>query len=421
MEANVQASIGDTTFTKLIDAMVLHPLIIASFLILLTCLYMAYRRPKEAWKLLKSTFTFKMFSKHRIISKEDLKNHQFFKDIQFYIDCKIDQLYNQETFRTFDRAKLLMAHDLLMIKMKDAQKWVTSFINDTDFDDPYINLQSLLKIRIEKHNANIWNEFKKLDIPPLFIEKFIEVSKIHAEYLSLTLDSILSDQLPLSVYEKVSVMLGLISQYYTTIILRMRDVIQSINGDLKGLVYRGHVVGGNDYRCYPVPSREYIPIVEKRLQELSLSTRSKRVAIYVLHDFVGDDYLRGYFSKIYEYEAVGFTSLISKFQYKPAILLAEILSSLKQHQGISLSVNELNEVATKALLDSGIVGVMVYPIFLYDKLRGFLALEYNSIEVFNHVNKDEIMESLKKYASLLNIYLDYTKTGFTYTGNEFRD
>ena len=416
MTTALQASVGDATFIKIIDTMVNYPIIVCSFIIVIACIYTACKKPKAFFKLLKSVFTFHFYDRKKVITKKDLINHQLFKDLTFLIDYKLDLLYVQETFQNFDKAKLMMAHDLLKLKLVDVRAWILDLIESTDFEDPYLNLKSLLKNKLDKHNIYIWNEYKKLDIPILFIEKFLEIVKIQTECLSLALNDFLSDSMPLTVYERVFFILSCLSQYYITLVLRMKDVIQSINGDLKGLVYKGQVVGGNNYKLYPVPSREYIPIVQKRLQELSIVSKAKRVSIYVLHDYVGDDYLQGCFSKTYEYESSGFSSILSKFQYKPASLLCDLLSNFKQHQGVIKETDKLNEVFATLLIENGILGIAAYPIFLHDSLRGFICLEFNTLEIFNTIVPEDLLGLLKKYSSLLNIYLDYTKTGFSYSG-----
>ena len=48
-------------------------------------------------------------------------------------------------------------------------------------------------------------------------------------------------------------------------------------------------------------------------------------------------------------------------------------------------------------------------------------MEYNSIEAYESIDKEKIMAAAKKYSSLLNIYLDYSKTGFTYKDNQVKE
>ena len=425
MSADITTSIsaGDASFVEFIRAAVEHPFVITSLIIILSLIALIgflVWKPHQTIELLK-VFHFWKRKKTKDIVKSDLLNHQIFKDIQFFLDYKLDQLYSSDSFSHFDKAKLAIGHDLLVIKLNSAKDWITSFVTDTNFDDPYLNVRSLLKHKFEKHQAFVWMEYKKIGIPQDFIEKFIEVCKIHTNYLMLSLGDLLSDKVPMTVYEKIYLVLGFLNQYYATLVVDMKDVIQSINGDLKGQIYKDMVIGGNDYRCYPVPNREYIPLVEKKLQELCLLTHANRSSVYIIHDFVGDDYLQGYFSKIYEYEATGYKPLMLKFQYKSASCLSDCITEYKQHEGIFIKVNKLNEVLRNLLQNEGILAVAAYPIFSHGFLRGFLAAEYTSIDVFDKVNQDVVMDGLKKYASILNIYTDYTKTGLNYTGNSVKE
>ena len=110
-----------------------------------------------------------------------------------------------------------------------------------------------------------------------------------------------------------------------------------------------------------------------------------------------------------------------KFQYRSASCLSDCITEYKQHEGIFIKVNKLNEVLRNLLQNEGILAVAAYPIFSHGFLRGFLAAEYTSIDVFDKVNQDVVMDGLKKYASILNIYTDYTKTGLNYTGNSVKE
>lgn len=430
MAADIQTTISatDASFIEFLKAAVEHPFTIVSLLLIIAFIafigYLVWK-PQQAIEFLKVIFFIKRNKNALIIKrelgKEDLINHQIFKDIEFFLGYRLDQIYSTDTFTHFDKAKLAIGHDLLVIKLTDVQKWLTCFVTNTDFEDPYLNIRSLLRHKIEKHRAYAWDEYRKIGIPKDFIEKFLEICKIHSNYLQLMLDDLLSDKIPLTVYEKVYLILGTLSQYYSTLVLEMRDVIQSINGDLKGQVYKNMIIGGNDYRCYPVPNRDYIPLVEKRLRDLCLVTKSSRSAVYVIHDFVGDDYLQGYFSKIYEYESTGYTPLMSKFQYKTASHLAEFIPEFKQHKGIFQKTNKLNELLSNLLQSNGILAVAAYPIFSQGLLRGFIDIEYTQLEVFERSSEEEVIESLKKYASILNYYTDYTKTGFNYEGNAMKE
>lgn len=426
-EIQTALSAGDASVVEFIRAMTEHPITTVFFVSLFACIAFIFYtliKPQQALEGIKALFSLKRFRRRKFIGKElgkeDLIKHQIFKDIQFFLEYRLDQIYSSETFTRFDKAKLAIGHDLLAIKLQNALLWIKEFVTNTNFDDPYLNVRALLKHKLEKHRAFVWGECKKIGVPQDFLEKFMEVCKIHTNYLALSLEDLLSDKIPLSIYERVYLVLGCLTQYYTTIVVDMKDVIQSINGDLKGQVYKDMIIGGNDYRCYPVPNREYIPLVEKKLQELCLATQASRSSIYVIHDFVGDDYLQGYFSKIYEYDSSGFSPLMMKFQYKSATCLVDFISVFKQHGGLCIKTNRLNEVLSNMLSGEGVCAVGVYPIFSRGMLRGFIGVEYSTLEVFEKLNTEEIIELLKKYSSILNYYTDYTKTGFTYEGNSVK-
>lgn len=421
MEGQINANVSDSTYIRLIDAAIEHPFIIAGFFVLIWFSIVLYKQPSQFVDMIKALFFLYRKPDKKKVTKADLENHQIFKDLVFWREHRINQLYGNNCFPGYDKAKLAMGRAILTIKLKDTEHWLSCFIKNTDFEDPYLNIRSLFQHKKEKHKSIQWDEFKKRGIPNKFVEKFIEVSRIHENYILRCLDDLLSDKVPMTIYERVYLLLGFLDIYYSTLILETNHVIQSINGDLRGEIFDGMVVGGNDYRCYPVPSRDYIPLVETKLHEILIATKASRASIFVLHDFVGDDHGLGYFSKIYEYELRGYTPTMKEFQYKNAACLVDILPILKQHQGFCSKANQLNEVLQDLLNKVGILAIYAYPMFVNNQLKGFIGLEYNVLEIYEGTNKEETMDTLKKYTSLLNIYIDYTSTGFSYEGNAMRE
>ena len=73
------------------------------------------------------------------------------------------------------------------------------------------------------------------------------------------------------------------------------------------------------------------------------------------------------------------------------------------------------------LITIGVEAIFTYPMFVGGMLKGFLALEYNSIDTYNNLDIDRVSEIIKKYASILNVYIDYSKTGLNYEGNSMRE
>lgn len=418
MSANLTANVSDSSVKEFLGAFIEHPFLIFSLMFVVWFGYILYKERAYFVEALKDYLFFT--GRRKKITKTDLVQHQIFKDLDYWIDYRVNQLYGSTLVGNYDKAKIAMARAILLIKLRDTKQWLSCFINETNFEDTVANIRSIFHHKKEKHNAIQWTAFKERGIPTRFIEKFMEVSRIHENYVIQSCDDLLSEKVPMDIYEKVYLLLGFLTAYYSTLIIEIGHVIESINGDLKGEVFDNMVVGGNDYRCYPVPNREFIPLVETKLNEIILSTKSNRASIFVIHDVPSDDYLQGCISRVYEYEAKGFNPVMSRFQYKSAICLADMIAVWKQHQGFHGNVSELNDLLKEMLVSIGIEAVVTYPMFVGGYLKGFLALEYNSLDTYNNLDIEKVTGIAKKYASILNVYIDYSK-GLSYEGNAMRE
>lgn len=419
MSADLTANVSDSSVKEFLGAFIEHPFLIFSLMFLVWFGMLLYKERIFFFEIIKSYFS--SFGGRRKITKIDLTQHQIFKDLDYWIDYRVNQLYGSILTGSYDKAKIAMARAILLIKLRDTKSWLSCFVNETNFEDSSSDIRSIFHYKKEKHNAIQWAAYKERGIPSRFIEKFMEVSRIHESYLVRSCDDLLSERVPMNIYEKVYMLLGFLTVYYSTLIIEIGRVIESINGDLKGEVFDNMVVGGNDYRCYPVPNRDFIPLVETKLNEVILSTKASRASIFVIHDVPSDDYLQGCISRVYEYEVKGFLPVMSHFQYKPAICLTDMVSTWKQHQGFHGNVSELNDLLKEMLITIGVEAIFTYPMFVGGKLKGFLALEYSSIDTYNNLNIEKVSEIIKKYASILNVYIDYSKTGLNYEGNSMRE
>lgn len=419
MSADLTANVSDSSVKEFLGAFIEHPFLIFSLMFVVWFGYILYKERAYFVEALKD-YLFFTGRRRKKITKTDLVQHQIFKDLDYWIDYRVNQLYGSTLVGNYDKAKIAMARAILLIKLRDTKQWLSCFINETNFEDTAANIRSIFHHKKEKHNAIQWTAFKERGIPTRFIEKFMEVSRIHENYVIRSCDDLLSEKVPMDIYEKVYLLLGFLTVYYSTLIIEIGHVIESINGDLKGEVFDNMVVGGNDYRCYPVPNREFIPLVETKLNEIILSTKSNRASIFVIHDVPSDDYLQGCISRVYEYEAKGFNPVMSRFQYKPAICIADMIAVWKQHQGFHGNVSELNDLLKEMLVSIGIEAVVTYPMFVGGYLKGFLALEYNSLDTYNNLDIEKVTGIAKKYASILNVYIDYSK-GLSYEGNAMRE
>ena len=101
MSADITTSIsaGDASFVEFIRAAVEHPFVITSLIIILSLIALIgflVWKPHQTIELLK-VFHFWKRKKTKDIVKPDLLNHQIFKDIQFFLDYKLDQLYSSNS------------------------------------------------------------------------------------------------------------------------------------------------------------------------------------------------------------------------------------------------------------------------------------------------------------------------------------
>lgn len=416
--ADIQTSvqIGDASVIAFLNTITLHPFIIFLSLFTIWLSFFIYKKPREFKEI--ALILLHVFSpngiKRKRLKKFDLVNHQIFSDLDFWIEQRIEQIYSSGNNTIQDEAKVEIAKDLLLTQFSNVRHWLKCFIEKTDFEDPYVNVRSILSHKLEKNASIQYNEYKKLDIPKLFIQKYLEISRLHENYLNKCLDDTLSDKIPLSIYEKVYIVLGKLLNYYSSMLIDMQLVVHSINGDLKGQVYKDKIIGGNDYRIYPVPSKQFVPLVEEKLKEVASLLGCSRASIYVFHDVQGDDFSQGLFSRIYSYEVEGYNNSLVETQYKPTIILSDMLPLFKQHKGFAKPVKDCSDALAGYKKKLGCSSMACYPIFLYDKLRGFIACSWSDKLAIENYGEDVIMETLSKYGSLLNIYIDYGKTGFKY-------
>ena len=408
-------NLTDDSFRWFLFQLIAHPILMCfsfAFFLFILGIY------KERVKIVAAIKLLPIFRK-KSIKLPDILNHQLFKDLDFYVKEKIFQAYDPELNTKIDPVKMEIARDFLLIKFQNSLTWLYEFFCKTDFEDPYLNIRSLFIHRYEKNLAIQYSLYKEQGIPPLFIEKFVEVTKPSSDYVLHSIHDLLSEKIPLTIYEKLYMALGNLSSYFSTLLLDMKDVITCINGDLRGQIYNGKIVGGNNYKIYPVPDRSYIPRVEQKLEALCLQLNGCRSSVCVFHDVNKDDYFDGLFSKIYEYENLGFKPAISELQYKSNSLLLEFLPKLKQHEGCKGILTNVNEHLQTIMIHCGVIAFYAYPLFNDNQLKGFLLVTFNNMENYKDLDEEETFEILKNTGFLLNHYITYEK-GLNYSGNRLK-
>lgn len=396
-------TITDDSIKWVIYQMVERPLSFCFSVAFLFTLFLVY---KERVRILSSIKYLPVFRKKKV-QLGDLLNHPLFKDLDFYIKEKINQLYDPDVHSKYDPIKLEIGRDLLKIKISNDLVWIKELVTKTDFNDPYLNIRALFLHRREKCQSLQFSLYKEQGIPLLFIEKFLEVTKVTENYLIKSIDDLLSDKIPLNIYEKVYMVLGNLSSYFSTILSDMVTVISSINGDLNGLCYKGKVIGGKNFKTYPVPDKAYIPLVREKLKEITELLKASRTSICVFHDVEPTNFINGSFSKIYEYESYGFTPAFNNMQYRSNIIISDLIQAFKQHEGFKALYTTIKEPFCTMLKHNGSYAFYSYPIYNNANLLGFIFISFHSLENYKELDEGEVYAILKKESFLLNHYLVY--------------
>ena len=354
----------------------------------------------------------------RKLNRDDLLKHQIFKDIELKLDYSINQAYDPENRETkCDPGKTAIAREILTIQLRIIRDWLTDFVKTTDFDSEYVDVRTIFRHKYNKSLSAQYYEYKNSAIPKLVIDKFLEINKIPETYLLNSLDDILSEKISLGVYEKVMIILANFNVYINAAFMNMQSVLDSINGDLHGTRFKNYVIGGTEYNCYPVPDKKFIPQVKIHLRQLLSLTRACRCCVCVFHDYEKDNYLQGFFSKIYEYYGEGLSSILTKFQFLPAAILGnDMITSFKQHKMYTIRAENMQGIFKELINGSNISILCAYPIFFSGELRGFLEVCYSSEETFCNMEFDDIETCMKECCGLINIYVNYDK-GLNYDNN----
>jgi len=406
---------SDESLERIIKLLESSPITTSVSAIIFLSIYTIIKN-KTILSYIKSLFS--SSKKVRRLTREDLLKHQIFKDIDFKLDYSINQKYDPDNSECrYDPGKIAIAREILIIQLTIIKEWLLDFIKTTDFDSEYVDVRTIFRHKYDKSLSAQYSEYRNSQIPRIVINKFLEVCKLHEMYLMNSIDDILSDKINLNIYEKVMIVLANFNVYINAAYTNMESVIDSINGDLKGTSFKRWIIGGNEYKCYPVPDKNYIALAKTQLRQLSLLTRASRCSVFVFHEYDKDNYLQGYFSELYEYFTEGLSSVLRKFQFLPASILgSEMITSLKQHKLYTIKVEDTQGMFKDLNTASNVSIICAYPIFFSGELRGFLEVCFSSEESFSASDFANIENYIKECCGLINIYVDYSK-GLNYEGN----
>lgn len=387
------------------------------FWILLSLVLLFYFKDevKKVLTLFIDILTFRANKKTKKYKQSDLKNHQLFKDLDYWLSTGIEAIHliSNDHSNNIDyiKGKEKIAKDVIKVEFETLKESFTKFINETDFDniDYEVCFQYLMDT-ITKSKITQIHKLLKLGVPKKFLEKYEVFSKVGYKILMDSLKLLYQQNMDLDVPTRMYLSLSNIDGYLNICFNSISDTINSINGDLIGEEYDGHILGRKRSHILKPPSTQNTLAAIDKCHEILKMFNSSRVSVVKLHNIEKDDYTTGFHSCVYEVVANGVVSMLEKMQYVSNADNSQVLTILKRRQNIAVDITKFTKDKAQTLLDRGIVAVIMSPIFNANKLDGILCLDYFSLEDFNKIIKmEKFDEKLNESAELLSPYIIYPK------------
>ena len=387
------------------------------FWILLSLILLFYFKDevKKFLTLFIDILTFRAHKKTKKYKQSDLKNHQLFRDLDYWLTTGIEAIHLMSKDHTNDfdyvKGKEKIAKDVIKVEFETLKESFTKFINETDFDNiDYEVCYQYLMDTITKAKITQIHKLLKLGVPKKFLEKYEVFSKIGYKILMDSLKLLYQQNMDLDVPTRMYLSLSNIDGYLNICFNSISDTINSINGDLIGEEYDGRILGRKRGHILKPPSTQNALSAMDKCHEILKMFNSARVSVVKLHNIEKDDYTTGFHSCVYEVVANGVVSMLEKMQYVSNADNSQVLTILKRRQNIAVDITKFTKDKAQTLLDRGIVAVIMSPIFNANKLDGILCLDYFSLEDFNKVIKmEKFDEKLNESAELLSPYIIYPK------------
>ena len=363
--------------------------------------------------------TLKFEKKTKKYTINDIKNHQIFKDLDFWLEMGIDSINLNHTHTGFPysarhketedymKAKEEIAKDILRIKFTVIKEYLEAFIRDNDLEK--IDLDSAKRYveeYLNKCEIKQYNLMKEANIPQQFSKKYFIYEQMSVEFLNQTIVAYLDEKcFNLDILSRIYLIFNSLNTYLANTYNTMLSTVSAINGDLNGVEYKGEVIGEKRQEILQPPHSSYVHPCREELKSIMTEFSASRA--YLLKYFTNekDEYLH---SCVYEVCDVGVMPMINKIQNIPNNVDSEVLSMLKNGTVISVDISKFNNFLSKRLTERGINAIILVPIFSGTEFSGILALDYLSIKEYDaHKNMKNFDEILKKHALDLASYLTY--------------
>ena len=128
-------------------------------------------------------FSDRFSHKRKFYKSSDLKKHQLFKDLDYWLKTGIEAIHltnnGHDTDEEYIKGKEEIAKDVVRIKFEVIKEGFTTFINETDFDNiDYEVAHQYLLDTITKIKITEMHEMLKAGIPSKFLEKSFLINSV---------------------------------------------------------------------------------------------------------------------------------------------------------------------------------------------------------------------------------------------------
>lgn len=360
-----------------------------------------------------SIFSSRLSKKTKTYKSADLKKHQLFKDLDYWLKTGIEAIHltnaGNDRDEEYIKGKEEIAKDVVKIKFETIKESFTTFINETDFDNidyevayQYL-LDTITKIRITE-----MHKLLKAGIPNKFLEKYETFSKIGNKILLDSIKIFYQKDIDFDVPTRMYISLSNIDGYLNISFNSIAETINSINGDLKGEEYHGHILGRGHKSILKPPSTQNHMAALEKLNSILNTFHASRATISKLYDMNENDVTSGFHSCIYECLGHGITSVLEIIQDIPNSIDPNVMVILDRGENIAVDISKFGKERAQSFLDRGAVAIIMSPIYNGNKLDGVLCLDYFSMEDFEKAIKmEKFDEKLYKSADTFAPYIIY--------------
>ena len=363
--------------------------------------------------------TLKFNKKNKRYKIEDIKNHQIFKDLDFWLEMGIDSINlnhvhtgfpyttrHKET-ESYMKAKEQIAKDLLRIKFTVVKEYLQNFIEENDLAKIDIDqAKKFVETYLNKCEIKQYNLMKKQNIPEPFLKKYFVYETSAIEVLNHTIVAYLDEKsFNLDILSRIYLIFNSINSYLADTYNTMLSTVAAINGDLNGTEYKGEIIGEKRQEIIQPPHSSYVSPCRDMLKTIMTEFGASRAYLIKYYTKESGDYVH---SCVYEVCDVGVMPMITKIQNITNTTDSEALEMLKNGTVVSVYISKFNNYISKRLTERGINAIILAPIFSGNEFSGLLALDYLSINEYEaRKNIKNLDEKLQKYCNDLSTYLTY--------------